>query len=122
MNNLGLIQVRLKGQATAQGVSTFVEPFSIFKGKLCAAATREKFHDSADLRTLLPRHADKIKPRIHQVNPKYVGLAIKRYSMLERMFSELGVDVEQAKKLAESINEEEPYPRGPGQIQHALLG
>ncbi|KAK8173802.1 hypothetical protein IWX90DRAFT_413199 [Phyllosticta citrichinensis] len=46
-------------QATTRTVSgaklgtkpaSFLDPFYIFKGKLHAAATREKFHDAADLR------------------------------------------------------------------------
>ncbi|KAF1951784.1 hypothetical protein CC80DRAFT_193786 [Byssothecium circinans] len=122
MSRLGLSEVAVNGQAFGQSYSTFADPFSIFKGKLCAAATREKFHDSADLRTLLSRYPDQIKARIGEVNLNYVGLAIKRYSVLERTFQELGVDVERAKGLAKNINEEEPYPRGIGQIQYALLG
>lgn len=122
MDHLRMTQVQLQGLKLGTGQSLFVEPFGVFKGKLCAAATRDKFHDSVDLRTLLSRHGDEIRPRIGELNLKYVGLAIKRYAMLERMFLDLGVNVEKAKQLAGKLNETEAYPRGPGQVQYALLG
>lgn len=116
------MQIALKGHHLGDGRSTFVDPFPLFKGKLCAAATRNKFHDSADLRILLTRYEENIKPKIGELNLKYVGLAIKRYSMLENMFKNLGVDVKRAKQLAGNLNSEESYPRGAGQVQYALLG
>lgn len=122
MNTLRTTRLELQGLKLGHGQSTFVEPFALFKGKLCAAATREKFHDSADLRVLMTRHGDQIRTRIGELNLKYVGLAIKRYSILERMFSDIGVDVERAKQLAGKLDSEESYPRGPGQVQYALLG
>lgn len=122
MKDLGTIQLNLDGLKQGSGPSTFVEPSALSKGKLCAAATRDKFHDSADLRILLSRHGDEIKGRASELNLKYVGLAVRRYSILETMFQNLGIDVNHAKKLAGELKSEDSYPQGPGQVQYALLG
>lgn len=121
MDRLQTSQVTLQGFHLGTGVSTFADPVALFKGKLCAAATRNKFHDSADLRMLLTRFEGRIKPKIGELNLKYVGLAIKRYTILETIFKNLGVDVKRAKQLAGSPDAEQAYPRGAGQIQSALL-
>ncbi|KID88399.1 hypothetical protein MAJ_11062, partial [Metarhizium majus ARSEF 297] len=50
MVNVPCNTVSIKGISLGQGMACFLGPFYLFKGKLRAAATRAKFHDSADLR------------------------------------------------------------------------
>lgn len=103
------------------GTSTFLDPFHIFKGKLGAAATRSKFHDSADLRWLESHCAAQITARKNELSLESVGLAIKRYPELERMFKRLGIDVDTAKSMVSgaSLN---AVRSGVGDVQKRLLG
>ncbi|KAI0378961.1 hypothetical protein F5Y04DRAFT_283331 [Hypomontagnella monticulosa] len=123
--SLGSIQTNvlsLNGQTLGQGHSSFFDPFHLFKGKLRAAATRPKFHDSADLRWLGSHFGVQIRPHISKLDPVYVGLAVSRYSILERLFVDLGVDVEAAKTAAKDQDPNNlPQPQ-PGDVQKGLLG
>ncbi|KAF3065682.1 hypothetical protein CFAM422_009597 [Trichoderma lentiforme] len=60
------------GRNLGEGTSMFLEPFLLFKGKLRAAATRAKFHDSADLRMLGGKFENIIKSRANKVSLEYV--------------------------------------------------
>lgn len=112
----------LDGQTLGQGRSSFFDPFHLFKGKVRAAATRSKFHDSADLRWLGSHFGVQIKPHTSKLDPVYVGLAISRYSILERLFLGLGIDVEAAKAAAKDQDPNNlPQPQ-PGDVQKGLLG
>lgn len=53
----------VNGQILGTGQASFLDPFYLFKGKLHAAATRSKFHDSADLRWLADRYGSVIHAR-----------------------------------------------------------
>ncbi|WEW54789.1 hypothetical protein PRK78_000214 [Emydomyces testavorans] len=48
-HNMQTVLRQVSGQVFASGHASFLDPAYIFKGKLRAAATRSKFHDSADL-------------------------------------------------------------------------
>ncbi|GAO17227.1 uncharacterized protein UV8b_05489 [Ustilaginoidea virens] len=74
--------ISIGGATLGQGEACFLEPFYLFKGKLRACATRFKFHDAADLRMLAGKYQASLKPRAHELNLEYVGLAMKRYPEL----------------------------------------
>ena len=111
----------MNGQTLGQGLSSFLDPFHLFKSKL-RAATRSKFHDSADLRWLGDHFGLQIKPHASKFNSTYVGLAISRYSILERLFVDLGIGVEAAKTTVkdEDLNNL-PQPQ-PGDAHKRILG
>jgi hypothetical protein len=111
--------VTIQGLSLGEGTSRFLDPFYLFKGKLRAAATRAKFHDSADLRMLASKYEDTIKPRVGQLKLEYVGLALKRYIELGILFEQLGVDVEAAKEAVKDIDELPPPALG--DVQRGLL-
>ncbi|KKO97284.1 hypothetical protein THAR02_10616 [Trichoderma harzianum] len=104
-----------------RGTSMFLEPFLLFKGKLRAADTRAKFHDSADLRMLGGKFEDVIKPRANQVSLEYVGLAMKLYGVLENLFRRLNIDVDRAKQVVQSYDLEDVPPPAVGDVQRGLL-
>lgn len=87
LNGICLVSIPLNGQVTEFGASSFFTPFHIFKGKVHAAAQRDSYHDAADLRWLEARYSQEIKASKKELNPKFVGLAIKRYSELETQFT-----------------------------------
>ncbi|KAL9107831.1 MAG: hypothetical protein Q9227_007346 [Pyrenula ochraceoflavens] len=103
------------------GGSCFFDPFYLFKGKLSAAATREKSHDSADLRWLESRYNSQIRARSGEISNVLVGLAIKRYEELEWLFSRIGVDVPAAKQAAAHLDPYHLPPPQPGFVQQGLL-
>ncbi|KAH8883277.1 hypothetical protein GQ53DRAFT_732457 [Thozetella sp. PMI_491] len=111
----------IKGLVLGEGTSLFLDPFYLFKGKLRAAATRAKFHDSADLRTLAGAYEAIIKHRAQELNLEYVGLAIKRYLILERLFEKLGVDVKAAKLAAKNLDPNKLPAPAIGDVQKGLL-
>ncbi|KAJ4179365.1 hypothetical protein NW759_017300 [Fusarium solani] len=96
--------IPIEGLSLGQGSSFFLDPFYPFKGKLRAAATRGKFHDSADLRMLGGKYKSVIESRAQELNVQYIGLALKRYPELERLFQQLGIDVEQAKHATKDLD------------------
>lgn len=64
MQDLHMNEVAITGQALGNGRSSFLDPVDIFKKKLCAAATRDKFQDSADLQWLETRYGAQIQEGI----------------------------------------------------------
>ncbi|RYP78939.1 hypothetical protein DL769_003104 [Monosporascus sp. CRB-8-3] len=121
MANVPCRSIPIRGLSLGQGTSSFLDPFYLFKGKLRAAATRAKFHDSADLRMLASRYASVIRSRANELNPESVGLAIKRYPELERLFEQLRVDVERAKRAAKHLDLNRLPPPTHGDVQRGLL-
>ncbi|BDD62984.1 hypothetical protein MAP00_007934 [Monascus purpureus] len=112
----------VSGQRLGNGPSSFLDPFLLFKGKLRAAATRSKFHDSADLRWLADRYSATILARRGELNPQYIGLALKRYPELELLFGRLGVTITAAKHSVRDMSPSRlPLP-APGDVQRGLLG
>ncbi|KAH7248438.1 hypothetical protein B0J15DRAFT_400815 [Fusarium solani] len=96
MMNVPRSVIPIEGPSLGQG-SFFLDPFYLFKGKLRAAATRGKFHDSADLRMLGGKYKSVIESRAQELNVQYIGLALKRYPELERLFQQLGIDLDLSK-------------------------
>jgi hypothetical protein len=122
MRNVRPTMITLNGQFIRSGVSAFLDPLYLFKGKLRACATRGKFHDSADLRWLEDRYHAHIKPHIHELNIEYIGLAIKRYTELELLFNRLGVDVAGAKHAVRKMDLKKLPPPAVGDVQEGILG
>ncbi|KAM5353173.1 hypothetical protein ACJZ2D_016934 [Fusarium nematophilum] len=113
--------IPIEGLSLGQGSSFFLDPFYLFKGKLRAAATRGKFHDSADLRMLGGKYKTIIEARAHELNVPYLGLALKRYPELERLFQQLGIDVEQAKHATKDLDLSKLPAPTVGDVQRGLL-
>lgn len=93
----------------------------IFKGKIFAAARRAKFHDSADLRWLENNTSTEIQDKAYDLPLEEVGLAMKRYSILERVFLRLGVNVEAAKARTAALDLKELPSYQKGDVQASLL-
>ena len=110
------------GRKLGEGISSFLNPFLIFKGKVRAAVTRNKFHDSADLRWLVGHFGHVIKPRVAELNLEYVGLAIQRFLILERLFDEIGVDTARAKNVVAGMDLKNIPAPAPGDVHKGLLG
>ncbi|EGX95925.1 hypothetical protein CCM_00579 [Cordyceps militaris CM01] len=121
MSALSLKRQVIHGAVLGQGTSNFLSAFQLFKGKLRAAATRNKFHDAADLRALESKYREEIKSQSQGLSLSYVGLAMKRYPELVYLFERLGVDVQRAKELAEDIDLAKLPPPEPGDVQRGLL-
>ncbi|KAL2817971.1 hypothetical protein BDW59DRAFT_175294 [Aspergillus cavernicola] len=90
--------------------------------KLRAAATRSKFHDSADLRWLADRHSATIQARQGELNPQYIGLALKKYPELAHLFAGLGVNIIGAKHSVRDLSPSRLPAPAPGDVQRGLLG
>ncbi|KAL5358880.1 hypothetical protein BJX96DRAFT_183405 [Aspergillus floccosus] len=112
----------INGQRLGSGQACFLDPFYLFKGKLRAAATRSKFHDSAELRWLGARFGDAIQARKNELDLQYIGLAIKRYPELELLFERLGFDLARAKDVTRDLDLSRLPPPAPGDVQRGLLG
>ena len=92
-------QVNVAGDVLKGDHSIFLlDPFYIFKGKLGAAATRQKYHDAADLRWLERKYRNILHEHCDEINIGYVGLALKRSLELEACFQRIGIDVKTVKK------------------------
>lgn len=122
MNSARTTEITIKGSNGVVGTCSYFEPFVIFKGKLRAAAMRNKFHDTADLRKLGESFEDEIKARAHELRLDYVGIAMKRNSALELLFKRLGVDTARAKAAAANIDPNKLPDAGVGDVQEGLLG
>lgn len=121
MTNVRTVQMSIKGASGAVGTCSYLEPFLIFKGKLCAAATRNKFHDTADLRKIGEMFEADIRARAKELQLDRVGLAIKRNAALELLFTRLGVDTEAAKAVVANIDPDRLEPAALGDVQAGLL-
>ncbi|POS73990.1 hypothetical protein DHEL01_v207613 [Diaporthe helianthi] len=122
MNNARTTEITIRGSSGAVGTCSYLEPFVIFKGKLRAAATRNKFHDAADLRKLGDSFQAEIKARAHELRLDYVGLAMKRNSALELLFKRLGFDTARAKAAVANVDPNKLPAPAPGDVQKGLLG
>lgn len=104
MQDLHMNEVAITGQALGNGRSSFLDPVDIFKEKLCATATRDKFQDSADLQWLETRYGAQIQERRRELKLDYVGLAMKRYPELINLFARIGVDLNGARYAARNLD------------------
>ena len=109
------------GETQGLGSTALLDPVYIFKGKLRAAATRDKFHDSADLRWLESRDLTRLQQNKGHFNLLYVGLALNRYPELYSCFSQIGLDIQTATAMAASHNIRYPPPPQQGDVQKGLL-
>ena len=110
------------GQINGAGATEQLSPAFVFKGKLRAAATRNKFHDSADLRWLEGQYNGELRAHRNMLNVDYVGLALKRYPELEYAFVRIGIDVNMAKARVASVDISKLPIAQPGDVQKGLLG
>lgn len=122
MNNIQLNAIAINGTSMGNGTAPFLDPVYLFKGKLRAAATRAKFHDSADLRWLEGRFRPTIQSRRAELNPECIGLAMKRYVELEPLFIRLGIDVTVAKNAASNLDPTNLPRPALGDVQLGILG
>ena len=109
------------GQTLGTAYTAHLSPGYIFKGKLRAAATRSKFHDSADLRWLEQHFNGEIRPLVDGFDLRMVGLALKRYPELEYCFSRLGMNIARAKDITSAVNLSSLPPPRRGDVQNGLL-
>jgi len=112
----------VSGDVYGTGSTSLLDPVYIFKGKLRAAATRAKFHDSADLRWLEAQYSDQLRANVGQFNLQYIGLALKRYPELELMFARIGVNVTAAKQTVAQLNFNQLPAPAPGDVHRGILG
>jgi hypothetical protein len=120
MSSVQIVSKTVSG-TREQATSAYLDPFHIFKGKLRAAATRGKFHDSTDLRWLEAHMSTNIVPRIQELDLTLIGLAIKRYPELELMFARMGVNIQSAKAAAQSLDPNSLGAPQLGDVQSGLL-
>ena len=93
----------------------------IFKGKMLAAAARNKFTDAVDLLFLEGKYRDMLRSDVNALNLRDVGMALRRYSHLNAAFQRIGVDIQAALQAANaSIKLSEN--RAPFDIQQGVLG
>jgi hypothetical protein len=109
------------GQVLGNGQTALLDPVYIFKGKLHAAATRGKFHDSADLRWLEGRYIDMLRERRNEFALEDLGLAMKRYPELELVFNRIGVNITAAQAAAAHLDPRHLPPPQRGDVQKGLL-
>ena len=107
-------QIKSKTQGT--GPTALFDPVHLFKKKLRAAATRAKFHDSADLRWLEGKALARLKQNKGQFSLIYVGLTLKRYPELHLSFTRIGFDIDAAKSAAAPYDLHHLPPPQPGWI------
>lgn len=109
---------QIKGETQGSGHTALFDPVHLYKGKLRAAATRNKFHDAADLRWLEGKALQMLQQNKGQLAPVYIGLALKRYSELHLSSTRIGFDLEAATAAAASHDSRHPQP---GDVQKGLL-
>ncbi|PYH76737.1 hypothetical protein BO82DRAFT_378597 [Aspergillus uvarum CBS 121591] len=110
----------VRGESMGVGLVQHLPAFTIFKGKLRAAATRSEPHDVFDLWWLAGRFQT-VYTYARHLNLDYVGFAIKRYPGLELLFFLLGLDVVGAMAGVQDIELNQLPLSGPGDIQRGLL-
>ncbi|KAG6011312.1 hypothetical protein E4U43_008399 [Claviceps pusilla] len=121
LDNVPRSTVAVNGCFFGKGDSCFLDPFYVFKGKLRAAAARDKFHDTADMRVLVDKFPTALKSRAHELNLESVGLSLKRYPELHLLYQRLGVDIEKAEQAAKDLDPENLPVIAPGDVQRGLL-
>ncbi|PYH37231.1 uncharacterized protein BO87DRAFT_353721 [Aspergillus neoniger CBS 115656] len=112
----------INGQRLGTGQANFLDPFTCSKEKFRAAATRSKFHESADMRWLADRYGNVIQAQKEGLNLQYIGLAIKRYPELELLFERLGVDLGITMEAVRDMDPSRLPAPAPGDVQRGLLG
>lgn len=121
MADIALSFRQVAGASMGVGYTAHLNPAYVFKGKLRAAATRAKFHDSADLRWLEGHFSTLLQQQRGDFSLEYAGLAMKRYPELELCLIRIGIDIEAAKNIAHSMNLAQLPPPQRGDVQKGLL-
>ena len=121
MSSVHPATIQIAGQTQGPGTTALLDPVYLFKGKLRAAATREKFHDSADLRWLETYCRNHLEQNKDKFSPLYIGLALKRYPELEICFSRIGLNIQAAKAAAATHDPYHLEPPQIGDVQKGLL-
>ncbi|EXJ76900.1 hypothetical protein A1O3_10057 [Capronia epimyces CBS 606.96] len=121
-HNIEVSQRNVTGDVFSSRPICILPPFNIFEGKLAAAATRHKFHDSADLRWLESRFRNSIRSRRNEINLEHVGLALKRWPELQHCFERIGIDTKAAKDRVSNVDIRHLPPPRPGDVQRSILG
>ncbi|KAK2762724.1 hypothetical protein FQN54_000898 [Arachnomyces sp. PD_36] len=112
---------QISGETQGTGPTALLDPVHLFKGKLRAAATRSKFHDSADLRWLEGNCLAKLQQNRAQFSLLLVGLALKRYPELQLCFTRIGINIGAATAAAAAHDLNQLPPPQPGDVQKGLL-
>ncbi|KAK6435230.1 hypothetical protein LTR95_008582 [Oleoguttula sp. CCFEE 5521] len=89
MIHMTTIKVDVKGRKLGASTTYILDPVIIFKGKLFAAASRNKYSDIADLTWLASHFSHELKGRSKELSRHMVGEVVKRHSHLERTFQDL---------------------------------
>ena len=97
MSGVQPITRTVEGRHFGKGPCNFLDPFLVFKGKLCVAASRSKFRDFEDLQWLADRYGATIQERWREIKPLYIGIAMRRHPELDHLFDRLEVDIRGAK-------------------------
>lgn len=116
------IKVEVKGRSQGMGQAYLLDVVYLFKGKLRATATRDKFPDTADLHFLEKHYLNQLKANAASLNLLYVGLTLKRYPHLRSMFQNIGVDIAEAGRRTAGISLESHTSQYIGAVQKGLLG
>lgn len=98
-----------------------MDPIYLFKDKVRLAATRDISKDSADFRQLEAHHGDSLRTQIECLDIACIGHAIKRYPELDRLFEQLGVDVEEALLASDNLDLASILPPNPAEVRRHLL-
>ena len=104
-----------------QGKSNFLTPFYLFKGKLRAAATRGNITIPQILDYWSPNTRMRLEPYVGELSMEYVGLAIKRCGVLQRLFEQIGVDTHKTLECIEHLELDGLPAPAPGNVQKGLL-
>ena len=109
------------GQISGTGSVSLLNPVYIFKVKLQARATCDKFHDAFDLRFLEEHFRDELRQKSKEFSLEHVGLAMKRSSEIAYIFARLGLDLDAARGCVATLDpDNQPRPQ-PGDVQKGLL-
>ena len=121
MSNVNPMTISVVGQVFGSGPVSLLDPVYIFKGKLQARATRDKFHDAVDLRFLEGHFRDELRQRKREFSLDQVGLAMNRSPELEHLFARLSLDLDAATDHVTTLDPKNlPRPQ-PGDVQKGLL-
>lgn len=96
---MSFIQYIVTGRYEGRGKTWVLDPFAVFCSKLLAAAVRDSFTDTVDIRFLLAHHGEAIRARAGVLDLRIVGLVIQRHQLLETTFASLSMDVAAAKEM-----------------------
>ncbi|PKY07173.1 hypothetical protein P168DRAFT_324609 [Aspergillus campestris IBT 28561] len=123
MSGVQPISRSVEGRYFRKGPCCLLDPFLIFKGKVCVAASRSKSRDFEDIQWLADRYGPVIRERWREIKPRYIGFAMRRHPELEHLFGQLQVDISEAKAFVHGV----PTPSAVtepavGEAHEGLLG